>query len=115
MGQTAPPQIGGIASKLSADMLGALVGDYVDSAHHSGNHLCGLVIDLQTSFNLIPRLPLHALLTKLGVPSQCVVAHLAIFVTSTGTLTSRIKLEMRSPAAGEFLKDVLVVSLAWLL
>lgn len=78
LGQNVPPQIGGIASKLSADSLCAMVSDIIDDAHFSSAHVCGLVIDLQKCFNLVPRWPLKMLLTKLGLPQEYVTAHLAM-------------------------------------
>ena len=75
LGQSVPPQIGGIACKLSADNLSALVSDMVDVAHSSGQHLCGLVIDLQKCFNLVPRWILRQLMSKLGIPDEYTHAH----------------------------------------
>ena len=78
LGQHVPPQVGGIASKISADILAAMVGDVVDVAHTTGEHRCGLVIDLQKCFNLVPRWPLQQLLSKLGVPQEYINAHMAM-------------------------------------
>ena len=78
LGQIVPPQIGGIASKLSADVLTAMVGDTVDDAHSNNNHCCGLVIDLQKCFNLVPRWPIGKLMKKLGIPPCYTDAHMAM-------------------------------------
>jgi hypothetical protein len=78
LGQIVPPQIGGIASKLSADVLTAMVGDTVDDAHCNNNHCCGLVIDLQKCFNLVPRWPIGKLMEKLGIPVCYTDAHMAM-------------------------------------
>ena len=78
LGQNVPPQVGGIASKLSADALSAWVGDIIDVAHHSDEHICGLVIDLQKCFNLVPRWPLRQLMLRLGIPLEYITAHLAM-------------------------------------
>ena len=78
LGQNIPPQVGGIASKLSADALSAWVGDIIDVAHSSNQHKCGLVIDLQKCFNLVPRWPLKQLLSQLGIPQEYSTAHLAM-------------------------------------
>lgn len=78
LGRHVPPQVGGIASKLSADALSAWVGDIIDVAHSTNDHRCGLVIDLQKCFNLVPRWPLKQLLSRLGIPDEYISAHLAM-------------------------------------
>lgn len=75
LGATVPPQVGGVASRLSADCLTALVCDILEDAHTSGNHKCGLVIDLQKCFNFIPRTTLAMLMQKLKIPQQYIKAH----------------------------------------
>jgi len=75
LGAMVPPQIGGIAARLSADCLNALVCDLIEEAHETGNHRCGLVIDLKKCFNLVPRSTLARLMEKLELPAQYVIAH----------------------------------------
>ena len=70
LGNIVPPQVGGVASRLSADRLTALVCDVLEEAHYTGSHKCGLVIDLQKCFNLIPRTTLALLMQKLQIPMQ---------------------------------------------
>lgn len=75
LGSLVPPQIGGIAARLSADCLNALVCDWIDEAHETGLHRCGLVVDLKKCFNLIPRTTLAKLMHKLKIPGRYITAH----------------------------------------
>ena len=75
LGASVPAQIGGIATRLSADCLTANVSDLLEEAHQSGNHCVGLVLDLRKCFNLIPRSALAMLMEKLHLPSQYITAH----------------------------------------
>ena len=70
-----PPQVAGVASKISADCLTAMVGDILEVAMGAGEGLCGLVVDLSKCFNLVPRLPLEELMHKIGIPQQYTRAH----------------------------------------
>eukprot|EP00435_Cladocopium_sp_Y103_P054469 s515_g17.t1 len=75
LGSSVPPQIGGIAARLSADCLTAYVCDLLEEAHDHGFHRCGLVLDLKKCFNLIPRSTLALLMDKLKLPYQYTRAH----------------------------------------
>ena len=78
LGARVPAQIGGIATRLSADCLTANVCDLLEEAHQSGNHCVGLVLDLRKCFNLIPRSALAMLMEKLHLPSQYITAHQSV-------------------------------------
>ena len=65
----------GVASKISADCLTAMVGDVLEAAMFNGEGICGLVVDLSKCFNLIPRLPLQELMHKMGIPKNYIQAH----------------------------------------
>ena len=78
LGGLLPPQVGGIASHLSSDMMMAWVTDILDEGFGDNIGRCGLIVDLTKCFNLIPRLPLAKLMQKMGFPQQYVTAHQAI-------------------------------------
>ena len=78
LGTQVPPQVGGVACRVSADSLTGLICDMLESAQEDGHHRCGLVVDLKKCFNLIPRLPLIPLMKKLGFPSAYIDAHQAM-------------------------------------
>lgn len=54
LGELLPPEIGGIAARLSSDCMMAYTCDIIEDAIVSHQHCCGLVLDLQKCFNLIP-------------------------------------------------------------
>lgn len=70
-----PPQVGGIAAKVSSDCLMAYICDIIEDALVNHNHKCGLIVDLQKCFNLIPRKMLEQVMRKYGIPQQYVIAH----------------------------------------
>ena len=108
LGNIVPPQVGGVASRLSADCLTALVCDVLEEAHYTGNHKCGLVIDLQKCFNLIPRTTLALLMEKVADPAaicQRTPRHVERVETLGGKLPAR--LAKNNPAVVGSLRDVL--------
>ena len=78
LGHIVPAQIGGVASRLSADCLMAYICDTLESAQESGSHCCGLVLDLKKCFNLVPRAPLISLMQKLNIPDEYIQGHQAM-------------------------------------
>lgn len=70
LGQLVPAQVAGIAARLSADMMAAFVSDQIDHGYDQGILHCGLVVDLQKCFNLIPRKVIAVLMRKLGLPEK---------------------------------------------
>eukprot|EP00438_Fugacium_kawagutii_P005552 Skav232223 [mRNA] locus=scaffold286:146845:149106:+ [translate_table: standard] len=75
LGEQLPPQIGGIANRLSSDVMVAYTCDIIEDAMISQQHCCGLVLDLQKCFNLIPRRSLAMLMNAIGIHPDYVVAH----------------------------------------
>lgn len=70
LGNLVPAQVGGIASRLCADCLAALVCDAIDVGYADNVALCGLVVGLKKCFNMIPRKPMIALMNKLNIPAE---------------------------------------------
>ena len=50
LGSQLPPEIGGIASNVSADILVAYVADQIDEGLHSNSTHAGIVVDLTKAF-----------------------------------------------------------------
>ena len=75
LGSHLPPEIGGIASNVSADILVAYVADQIDEGLHSNSTNAGIVVDLTKAFNNLPRIPLSMLAAKLGLPKEYAFAH----------------------------------------
>ena len=75
LGSQLPPEIGGIASNVSADILVAYVADQIDEGLHSNSTHAGIVVDLTKAFNNLPRIPLSMLAAKLGLPKEYAFAH----------------------------------------
>ena len=75
LGSQLPPQIGGIASCVSADLLVAWIADQLDEGLHADTSFAGVVVDLTKAFNMLPRIPLSMLAAKLGIPKEYAFAH----------------------------------------
>ena len=75
LGSILPPEIGGIASNVSADLLVAWISDQLDEGLHSNISFAGIVVDLTKAFNMLPRIPLTMLAAKLGIPQEYAFAH----------------------------------------
>eukprot|EP00438_Fugacium_kawagutii_P029601 Skav235415 [mRNA] locus=scaffold924:108827:114000:- [translate_table: standard] len=69
-----PPEVAGTAAGVSADMLAAVVANEVEDALLDGLHRVGLTVDLIKCYNMVPRIPVVAVLRKLGVPQQYLTA-----------------------------------------
>ena len=78
LGSQLPPEIGGIASNVSADLLVAWIADQIDEGLHSNTSFAGVVVDLTKAFNMLPRIPLSMLAAKLGLPQEYAFAHNAM-------------------------------------
>ena len=70
LGSQLPPEVGGIACNVSADLLVAFVADRIDEGLHSNSTHAGIVVDLTKAFNNLPRIPLSMLAAKLGLPKR---------------------------------------------
>ena len=75
LGSQLPPEVGGIACNVSADLLVAFVADQIDEGLHSNSTHAGIVVDLTKAFNNLPRIPLSMLAAKLGLPKEYAFAH----------------------------------------
>ena len=75
LGSILPPEIGGIASNVSADLLVTWISDQLDEGLHSNTSFAGIVVDLTKAFNMLPRIPLSMLAAKLGIPQEYAFAH----------------------------------------
>ena len=75
LGSQLPPEIGGIASNVSADLLVAWIADQLDEGLHGNTSFAGIVVDLTKAFNMLPRIPLSMLAAKLGLPQEYAFAH----------------------------------------
>ena len=77
--QLLPPEVSGFTNGVSADLLAATVLCTIERAITDDVPCAGMTLDLVKCYNLIPRLPILCIMSKLGIPTPYLVALRAMF------------------------------------